>query len=229
MATFVLVHGAWHGSWCWDRLVPELEAAGHRAITLDLPSEDPAATFETYADAVAEKIDDDTIVVGHSLAGLTIPLAAARRAPRHLVYLCGLVPIPGVSLVEQLQREPDMLGANYTDGLGDDAEGRGGWEDLDLARHFMYADCTDEDAEVALTRLRRQALSPYPVPCPLDAFPDVPATYVVCTEDRLVNPDWSRRVASERLGAEVTELPGSHSPFWSRPEAVARVLNDVAG
>ena len=76
---------------------PQLEAAGHRVTTVDLPAEDPDATFETYAQAVADAIpDDDTTVVGHSLSGLTIPLVAAHRRVRGLVYLCGLVPIPGL-------------------------------------------------------------------------------------------------------------------------------------
>ena len=130
--------------------------------------------------------------------------------------------------MEQLEREPDMLGAGYTDGLGEpDENGCQGWEDLDLARRFMYADCSDEDGDLALCRLRRQALFPLGVPCPLKAFPDVTSTYVLCTEDRLVNPDWSRRVVQERLRANLVELPGSHSPFWSRPAEVARVMSEA--
>ena len=52
MSTFALVHGAWHGAWCWERLTPELEALGHRVITLDLRSDDSSASFDDYADAV---------------------------------------------------------------------------------------------------------------------------------------------------------------------------------
>ena len=61
----------------------------------------------------------------------------------------------------------------------------------------------------------------------MKAFPDVTSTYVLCTEDRLVNPDWSRRVVQERLRANLVELPGSHSPFWSRPAEVARVMSEA--
>ena len=147
---------------------PQLEAAGHRVTTVDLPAEDPDATFETYAQAVADAIpDDDTTVVGHSLSGLTIPLVAAHRRVRGLVYLCGLVPIPGLSVMEQLEREPDMLGAGYTDGLGEpDENGCQGWEDLDLARRFMYADCSDEDGDLALARRGARRSSPSVCPAP---------------------------------------------------------------
>lgn len=233
MSTFALVHGAWHGAWCWERLAAELERRGHRVVAMDLPSDDPDATFGTFADTVAAAIPDDAgddvVLVGHSLAGHTIPLVPARRPVAALVYLCALVPVPGRSFAEQLQTEPDMLDPQYLAGLGDpDEHGSRGWVDEPLANEILFADCDEDDARQAFQRLRRQARTPYLVPCPLDAFPPAPATYVLCTEDRLVNPDWSRRVAPERLGASVVELPGSHSPFLSRPADLADVLDAAA-
>jgi pimeloyl-ACP methyl ester carboxylesterase len=232
MTTFALVHGAWHGAWCWRRLIPELEDRGHGVIAMDLPSDDPAAMFDDYADVVAGELEarggDDVVVVGHSLAGLTIPLVAARQRVSRLVYLCALVPVPGSSFMDQLASE-DMLDLGYVAGLGEpDGEGRRGWADEGLARHFMYADCDAEATEQAVARLRPQAQSPYAQPCSLDAFPARPSTYVVCGEDRLVKPDWSRRIARERLDADLVELPGSHSPFLSRPADLASVLHDAA-
>jgi pimeloyl-ACP methyl ester carboxylesterase len=56
MTTFALVHGAWHGAWCWEQLTP-LQRAGHDVVTMDLPSEDGAATFDTYADVVCAALD----------------------------------------------------------------------------------------------------------------------------------------------------------------------------
>jgi pimeloyl-ACP methyl ester carboxylesterase len=230
MSTFMLVHGAWHGAWCWERLVPELYSLGHRTLAVDLPSADPAATFETYADQVVEAMsseDDEVILVGHSMAGMTIPLVAARRPVRHLVFLCALVPVPGSSLVEQLG-ESDVLLPEYASGLEEDEHGNGRWIDADLARQVLYADCDENAAERAIKRLRPQARTPYAVPCQLDELPAVPRTYVACSEDRLVNPDWSRRVATGRLGAELVELQSSHSPFLSRPREVAEILHRAA-
>ena len=121
MSTFVLVHGAWHGAWCWDRLVPELEAHGHRTIAMDLPSDDEGMTFDGYADAVCATLrgaGEDIVLVGHSLAGHTIPLVAARRPVKRLVYLCSLVPQPGRSLRDQLGEDLEMLFPRYLDGIG---------------------------------------------------------------------------------------------------------------
>jgi len=230
VTTFALVPGAWHGAWCFERLAQALETLGHRVVTVDLPSDDPTATFDTYADVVVTALDgdaDEPIVVGHSLAGLTVPLIATRRPVQRIVYLCALVPIPRCTFVEQRDIDPDMLYPDYLEGMDvADANGLRRWVDKELARQILYADCDAEDASTAIERLRPQAQTPYVKPCTLDVFPHTPSTYIVCSEDRLVNPDWSRRVAEERLGADLVELPGSHSPFLSRPDDLAAVLHD---
>lgn len=223
-----MVHGAWHDAWCWSRLVPELETLGHECTTVTLPGEDPAATFETYAGIVAEVVDADTTLVGHSLAGLTIPLVAARTPVKRLVYVCSLVPIPGRTFIEQLSDEPGTLDLGYLAGLEEVDEHTRAWTDLDLARHHMYADCGLDDAEQALERMRPQSTAPYVVPCPLDTLRHAPAIYVLCREDRLVMPEHSRQVARDRLGADLVELDGSHSPFWSRPAELAVTLAGLA-
>lgn len=232
MTTYVLVHGAWHGAWCWDRLADELGALGAEVLALDLPCEDPAGTFGSYADTVVrsmEAVSDDVVLVGHSLAGLTIPLVAARRPIRHLVFLCALVAEPGRNLVQQLQAEPDILLHDLAVGTEVDEQGRRCWVDRSVARDILFGDCSEDDARQAFELLRPQATAPYLEECPLDALPDVPRSYIVCDGDRLVNPDWSRRVAHSRLGVEAIELPGSHSPFLSRPAHLASVLQECVG
>ena len=231
MATFALAHGAWHGQWCWERLLPELEDRGHRAVTMDLPSDDPAATFETYADVVAghlAAVDGDVILVGHSMAGPTIPLVPERHPVRRLVYLCAVAPNPGVTVAQQLADE-DILSHAYMEIRGELlADGFTRWADPKKAHQFMYADCDPADAEAAIRRLRPQAVAPYAVPCSLDEFPDVPATYIACRDDRLVRREWSKWVAEDRLGAEFIDFPGGHSPFLSRPSELASVLDALA-
>jgi len=200
---------------------------------VDLPREDGTATFEAYAEVVVRALKGDAleevVVVGHSLAGLTIPLVAARRPVNRLIYLCALVPIPGRSLAYQLDIEPDTLRPEYEAGLSEpDYQRRTHWLDEGVARSVLYADCDERDARAAFERLGPQARTPYAHPCPIDAFPSTPRTYIVCSQDRLVNPDRARRVARERLDAELIELPGSHSPFLSRPGELAEVLHERA-
>ena len=229
MATFALVHGAWHGAWCWERLTPALEALGHRVITMDLPVDDSSATFDDYADVVCDALSDEAdrapILVGHSFAAATVPLVAARRPVRRIVYLCAMPPIPGLPFAQQMSQESEMLHPDYAKGLGKaDSEARYAWIDKDLARFHLFGDCDDGTVSQAFKRLRPQAVYSYARPCSLTGLPTVASTYVVCTEDRIVNPDWSRRIAREWLDAEVIELPGSHSPFFSQPKALAQLL-----
>ena len=229
MTTFALVHGGWHGAWCWELLTPLLLQEGHDVIAMDLPCDDSSAGFDTYADVVCAALDgcdDDAVLVGHSMSGSTVPLVAARRPVRHLVYLCALVPEIGRSLFDQWADAPDMLNQAWVKGVREDAQGRAAWVDLDLARALFYADCDEPTAEAAVYRLRPQRV--LATPFPLAEFPAVECTSIICSEDQMVGPAWSRRVARDRLGAKVIELPGSHSPFLSRPQALADVLLHLA-
>jgi pimeloyl-ACP methyl ester carboxylesterase len=232
MTTFALVHGSWHGAWCWELLTPLLQQEGHDVVTMDLPCDHGSASFETYADVVCAALvdcDDNVVLVGHSLAGSTVALVAARRPVRHLVYLCALVPDIGRSVFDQWPDDPDMLNPVYVKGLSEpDAQTRTTWVDLQLARAIFCADCDEPTAKATLNRLRPQARYPSTVPFPLAEFPSVRCTSVVCSDDQFVGPDWSRRVARARLGADLIEFPGSHSPFLSRPSALADVLLHLA-
>jgi pimeloyl-ACP methyl ester carboxylesterase len=232
MTTFALVHGGYHGSWCWEHLSPLLEQAGHDVITMELPLEDGAATFDTYADVVCAALadcGDDVVLVGHSYGGNTIPLVAARRPLRHLVYLCAMIPDIGRSLAEQLIDDPQMLNPVYVQGLSmPDEQLRQVWTDLEAARAVFYGDCSEQIAQAAINRLRPQSVYPAIQPCSLAEFPAVKTTYIVCSEDQMLRPEWSRRTARDRIGAELIELPGHHSPFYSRPSVLADVLLGLA-
>ncbi|MFG1931532.1 alpha/beta fold hydrolase [Mycobacterium sp. NPDC048908] len=141
MVTFGLVHGAWHGAWCWERLTPELEALGHRVIAMNLPCDDSSATFDDYADVVCVAVTDvgeDLVLLGHSLAVQTIPLVAVRRPLRRLVYLGAIPGNPGQFLHQQLT-DPDMLNPDYVAGLSaPDSHGRTTWVDHHLLRHLVF-------------------------------------------------------------------------------------------
>jgi pimeloyl-ACP methyl ester carboxylesterase len=226
MATFGLVHGSWHGSWCWTKLVPELEARGHRAVAVDLPIEDPAAGLTRYAEVVAESlfhVDDDVILVGHSFAGSTIPLVARHRPLRQLVFLCVLVPEPGRS-VDDRQRTDDVFVPGFRGNTALRDDGASYWPEAEAAVRCFYHDCRPEDAAWAASRLRPQAAALRLEPWPLDALPDVPRTSILCRDERCIAPAWSRSMSRELLGVEPVELDGGHSPFLSRPAELADVL-----
>ena len=97
----MLVHGGFHGAWCWDKLVPELEALGHEALTIDLPGSgermEEEASHTSWRAAFREVVDDGDVLVGHSQGGFAISLAADELPEKigRLVYLSAAVPIEG--------------------------------------------------------------------------------------------------------------------------------------
>jgi pimeloyl-ACP methyl ester carboxylesterase len=225
-----LVHGSYHGAWCWDFLTPELERLGHRVITMDLPISDPALGAADYAKAIDDALDPDSepVLVGHSMAGLVIPLVAARRPIRRLVFLAAFLASPGKSASDQLAAEPidgrvTPKTAEWTD-LGNDVWMVG----PNTATEIFFHDAPAAVARWATQRLRPQAYRVLTETTPLAAWPDVESRSIVCRDDRAINPDWVRAAARDRLGVEAIELAGGHSPFMTRPAELAQVLASLA-
>jgi hypothetical protein len=226
VAVFGLVHGAYHGAWCWEPTVAELERRGHRALTVDLPCDDPSAGAAAYAAAAVEAFgdaDDDLVVVGHSLAGLTIPLIAQARPVRRLVYLCAMLPRIGRAQDDVLRNEPDMLLPGPKGGAYRGEDGASHWYPDAAARSF-FADCPPDLAIWAAARLRGQFWTITQEVTPLKEWPSVPSLYFLGTQDPIVNPEWSRRVVPDVLGVAPIALAAGHSPFLSAPAALVDAL-----
>ena len=223
----VLVHGSFHGGWCWDFLRPELERLGHRVITVDLPISDPETGAAAYAGVVASAIPAGSVpaVVGHSMAGLVIPLVPELQPVRRLVYLAAMLPAPGRSAMDQRATEPidgrvPISTAEWTD-LGDDVWAVG----PNTATEMFFNDAKPALAHWATARLRPQCYRVMRELTPLTAWPDVPRASIVCREDRAVNAEWVRAASRERLGVEAVEIDGAHSPFLTRPAELAAMLD----
>lgn len=228
MATVGLVHGAWHGSWCWDRLAPELEAHGHRVVAVDLPADDASAGLTRYAELTAEALGDadDAVLVGHSLGGSAIPLVAALRPVAHLVFLCALIPEPGKSATDRY-REESVFVPGFAGNTETREDGASYWTDAEAATRCLFHDCTAEDAAWAFARFRPQSAAPRSESWPLGELPDIERTSIVCRDEQCISPEWSRRMSREQLGVEPVELDGGHSPFLSRPRELAEVISRV--
>jgi pimeloyl-ACP methyl ester carboxylesterase len=224
-----LVHGSYHGAWCWDFLKPELERLGHRVVTVDLPISDPSLGAADYAKTVENAIRPlkMPVLVGHSMAGLVIPIVAATRPVQKLVFLAAFLPSPGKSANQQraTERIDGLLppkNAEWSD-LGDDVWMIG----PNTATELFFHDAPAAVARWATQRLRPQSYRVLSESTPLDAWPDVESASIVCRNDRAINPEWVRASARERLGVDAIELPGSHSPFLTRPDELARILDSL--
>jgi pimeloyl-ACP methyl ester carboxylesterase len=227
MTTFALVHGAWHGAWCWERLIDELDKRGHRSVAVELPCEDPSAGAREYAAVVLDALegeDEALVLVGHSLGGVTVPLVAQARPVRSLVYLTPSLPKLGSSVVESMAEEP----VNTAEVLAELEVVDGTFLRVapEQAALFFNA-CAPDDAAWATKKLRLQALTPLTETTPLGRFPDVPSTVILGTDDRLLNVPMMQKIARRRLGVEPIVIASDHSPFLSMPAALADLLTSV--
>jgi pimeloyl-ACP methyl ester carboxylesterase len=224
-----LVHGSYHGAWCWELLSPELERLGHRVVTMDLPISDPGLGAEAYADAIEATLTpgDTPVLVAHSMAGIITPLVAVRRPIRSLIFLAAFLPSPGQSANDQRASEPidgrvAPTAAEWTD-LGDDVWAVG----PNTATELFFHDASPKTAQWATSRLRPQSYRVMKEITPLRGWPDIDCHSIVCRDDRALNPEWVRHAARDRLGIEPVEIDGAHSPFLTRPAELARLLDDL--
>ena len=227
---FVLVHGAWHGAWAWDRLRPVLEREGHRTLAVELPVDDVGADASAYARAIAQTVDaagwTRPTIVGHSLSGVALPLVPDLVDVGHLVFLGALIPVPGERMLDVFRREG--VRGDTAPYIEEDAERRSSWTSYEGAFEIFYRDVEPPRARAAFERLRPQARAPYAEICALERFPDVPTSYVLMREDRMILPRWSREAAPARLGVQPIELPGGHSPMIADPVRLAAALVDLS-
>jgi pimeloyl-ACP methyl ester carboxylesterase len=222
MSLFCLVHGSTQDPSGWNLLVPELQKLGHDSILVDLPTDQPQAGATAYADCIAESIDrDGAIVVAHSASGLFLPLVPARRDVARIVFLAAVIPQIGKSLIEQVGLDPDMFNPNW--------RGKNPIDDDRAAMDFLFHDCSPAIARWAMTTRRllmaRQAMMEV---CPVEQWPTVPCSSIVCAGDRTIQPAWSRRAARDRLKVEPIELDGGHCPHVSRPQELAQALDAIS-
>ena len=221
MSTFALIHGAGDVGWYWHLVEAELRKRGHDTVAPDLPADDDSATLNEYADTVIEAVDDrkDLVVVGQSFGAFTAPLVADRLQADVLVLVAGMIPSPG--------EPPDDWWANtgYKEAVEEQAARDGGLTGNEDPYVSFYHDVPRELAEEAMTHERAH---PSPTstaaPWPLDAWPNVPTRFVLCSEDRFFPPDFFRRLVSERLNIAPDEIPAGHCVALSRPRELADLL-----
>jgi pimeloyl-ACP methyl ester carboxylesterase len=168
----------------------------------------------------------DVILVGHDLGGLTIPVVAEHRPVAGLIFMCAFLPDPG----KPMQVDPDTFSpawAALSAKQVTDDDGRTSWP-VDVAIQAFFHDCPYDLAAASARQLRPQAWTPANQDNPLQALPTAPAAYVLCSDDRSIDPAWSRRVARSRLGVDPIELPGGHSPMLVDPDLIADLLDQMA-
>ena len=237
MATFILIHGAWQGGWCWERITPLLETEGHRVFAPDLPGmgQDPTPLMEITLDRWVQFVSDllrqqkeKVILVGHSRGGLIIS-QVAEKLPNHilsLVYVAAILVPHGGTLISALQQhggaplELTFSADNSTSIIAPAT-----------AADALYNTTPEPWLARALSLLGAEPMISFQTPLTLseDNFGRVPRIYIECLQDKAIPIATQRGMTSEMPCLRVVALDTDHSPFYSAPEELATQLIDLAG
>jgi pimeloyl-ACP methyl ester carboxylesterase len=226
VATFVLIPGAGTDPRVYDATIEALGALGHGGLAPTLPLDDPDAAPSDHADAVVGVLptDAELIVVAQSLGAFAAPLVAARAPVAQLLLVAPMIPRPGETAGEW------WASTGHAEAIADLLERHGpmsSWGPDAIAEVFLH----DVDPGVAHDNERYQGTpgdGMFGEPWPLESWPGVPTRVLAPVGDRLFPLEFQRRIARERLGLEIDEIPGGHLPMLSRPQELAERLIELA-
>jgi pimeloyl-ACP methyl ester carboxylesterase len=229
----MLIHGAWHSSWCWQKVVPLLENQGHAVISPDLPghgsSDNPdSISLGTYTRFVVDLIREQAepvILVGHSMSGIVIS-QVAEQIPgkiRRMVYLSAYLLQDGQTMFEMAKK--DSEGLVFTN-LEVSRNRKTARIKETVLRDAFYNDCSNEDFYFARNKLVPQPLAPISTPIHItkERWGRVPRSYIECSMDRAITISMQQEMHTNITCESVSRLESGHSPFLSVPEKLAEIL-----
>jgi pimeloyl-ACP methyl ester carboxylesterase len=231
---YILLHGAWHASWCWHSIIPGLTAKGHTVIAPDLPGhgddQTPFAdiTLQTYLDFIGDIIaaqQAPVVLVGHSMAGVIMSQLAENMPEKieQLIYVAAFIPVSGESLLQEAKKA-------QTPGVSSEMVLDKEHYSMNLRRSerlktLFYAHCAPADAEYAMQQLREEPSRPFiePIIYSAQRFGQVNKRYIACLRDQVITSQDQQRMYA-RVTRDVIELNTDHSPFFSMPQALVAAL-----
>jgi pimeloyl-ACP methyl ester carboxylesterase len=238
MSTFILVHGSWHSSWNWHKVVPILEQQGHTALSIDLPGmgrdKTPIqnVTLELSVKKLLEIIDsikDKVILVGHSKNGIIISQAAEYRPQKieKLVYLAAYLIPSGKTQAEYSAQDTEGILKPYVDRF---PETNSHTLQPRIYKEGLYHDCDDDITEMAKCILSHESVATGITPLQLTEanYGSVPRYYIECTDDKAVTPFIQQKMYTETPCKKVYQMATSHSPFFSKPKELSSILTEIA-
>ena len=217
--SFVLVPGAGGNAGYWQLVEPLIQEAGFHSVAVSLPNW-PGATFADHADAIvaAAGAPDEVTLVASSMGAFSAPLTCDRLPVSELVLLNAMIPAAGETAGEWWGNtgQAEAMRSN------DQREGRDPDAGFDPQTHFFH----DLPPDVLALLLSSEDETAFP----LRHWPEVRTTVLAGRDDRFFPYEFQRRIAKERLGLEVEQLPGGHLVALSQPEALtARLIRDLSG
>lgn len=235
MTQVLLVHGGGHGAWCWASVQRYLGGAGIASTAMDLPGSGSdttsrsTVTLNSYVDAAiaqVDAIDDDVILVGHSIAGLTLPAVTAARpgSISHVMYIAALITGPGERGIDSI---PADRRPSYFD-LAERSPDNSFLPPFQAAWDRFFPSLEEAQAREYYAELSPQPLGPYLDPNPVDvAQLDTPSSCLLLEDDRTFPIPLAREFAL-RANVEPSIRRGDHCWMLTDPHACANAIAEVA-
>lgn len=233
MDRYILIHGSWHGAWCWDKVVPLLNEQGHQVEVIELAGHGQDTTsaeeisLSTYVDQVAKvlgDVDSPSILVGHSFGGIVISQFAEMfpKKVKRMVFLCAFMPRDQESLAALAAQDAESL---ILPNLVPSMDGTTLTIKDEVLEEVFYEDCSEEDVKWAIDRLVPEPAAPIGTPVSLTDgnYGQVDRVYIETLRDRAISHPFQKTMV-ENNPCEVLTLPTSHSPFISAPDELAEHL-----
>ena len=214
MKSILLVHGAWHGAWCWNLVERELKNKGVDVRSLNLPFTGVNDDIASVSNALKD-IDNQVILLGHSYGGIVISSAAeAKENVDQLIYLSAILLEPG----ESMQLDGSKIQIDVDANLISEVK-------KSSAIPAFYGDVDPKLAKASMELLR-----PFPIVSGSqgigEAWREKYSTYIVCQEDKAIPPELQYVMAKK--ADRIIEWQCGHSPFLSKPELVIDLLLNLA-
>lgn len=220
--TVVLVHGAFADGSSWSKVIPLLQAKGLKAVAV----QNPLTSLEDDVAAARRAIDAQSgpvVLVGHSWAGTVITQAGGHAKVKSLVYVASFAPALGEASADGVKDHPVPPGVAH---FVKDAEGFLTLPADAIARDFAQ-DVSAEEASLIAATQGPVSVAAFGQKVSVAAWTSKPSWYIVAANDRMIHPQAQRALAA-RIGATTVELPTSHVPMLSDPQAVADVIAEAA-
>lgn len=232
---FILVHGAWHASWCWEYFAAELRARGNKVLTPDLPGHGsvirPAntVTFDDYVTSIVELAEQQTekvILVGHSMAGLIISQVAERIPERisELVYIAAYIPKDQESLLSIAEASESRGLSPYL--IIDQGQQEIRLKSVAELEGLFFNQCSHDDAQKAFENLQPQPLQPFTAKmCLGEKFKSIPKRAFICEKDRVLIPSDQLHMAKE-VTENIIFVEADHSAYYS---GISHIVEHLIG
>lgn len=236
MTEIFLIHGAWHGAWAWEKLIPVLEARGFTVHAPDLPGHGNGfdltqQTLENYRDhivALLDQVSSPAVLVGHSMSGAILSMVAEKCPEKihRLVYVSAYLVPNGQSLATLMQKDTESEAAKFSKKLPDAAAVLMSEDGL---RTAVYNGCDAEDINAAIIRVHPQAITTFTTEIHVtdEKFGTVPRAYVECGRDKAISIDMQRQMQTTIPCFPVFTLNAGHVPQTEMPEDLADAIETL--